>query len=120
MADKTAQPVSECDLLLLANQRPADFLELLRSDRLQPSLLTFAGEIAGNTLPASMSVPALLDLLEHASSLVREGAVYGLAPHCNDPGVQSRLQYASEHDQSPGVRAAIRDGMDTFGEPKGE
>ena len=89
----------------LAEHHPSQLLALLRSPRLSPADLTFAAEIAGR-IPSSAAVrEALLPLLDHPKAVVREGAVYGLGKHLDDP-VRQRLARLAEDDQSAAVRCA--------------
>jgi HEAT repeat protein len=78
---------------------------------LEPALLTHAAEIAGQHLPSATVVPVLLDLLNHPSPLVREGAVYGLVAH-EEGDVSAALRALAEQDPSPGVRTAARDALE--------
>lgn len=45
--------------------------------------------------------------------LVREGAVYGLAPHVTDPGMRDVLEAITVDDPSPGVRDAAREAQES-------
>ena len=69
-------------------------------------LLTFAAEIAGDTLPSDAVKAPLVALLSHPNRVVREGAIYGLARHADDPAVREQLVAMSLDDESPGVRLA--------------
>lgn len=93
----------------LADESPRDLLPLLADGALPPHLLTYAAEIAGCALPGGEVVPPLLRLLDHASPVVREGAIYGLADHATRADVNSRLADLARSDASPGVRAAAAD-----------
>ncbi len=88
----------------LAKEDPARLVRILKSN-LSPGHLTHAAEIAGRELPSDVVVPTLLELLLHASPLVREGAIYGLAVH-RSTAVDAALKSLIERDASPGVRAA--------------
>jgi HEAT repeat protein len=77
-------------------------------DPLEPALLTFAAEIAGRELPTAKVIVPLLELIRHASPVVREGAVYGLSMH-DDERVIAELRRIADADPSPGVRTAARD-----------
>jgi hypothetical protein len=92
----------------LAVDDPDRLLSLLEDAKLEPSMLTFAAEIAGRLLPSGSVTPVLLGLLEHPSPLVREGAIYGLAEHAGD-AIAERIQEIAKSDPSPGVRAAAAD-----------
>jgi hypothetical protein len=81
---------------------PGRLIEMLRSNELAPTLLTYAAEIAGRL---KLAVPALVALLGHPAPIVREGAVYGLADHLDDR-IRAALRTLADQDPSPGVRAA--------------
>lgn len=51
----------------------------------------------------------LIGMAVHESSLVREGAVYGMAGHLANDNVKMWLESMAENDRSEGVRAAARD-----------
>lgn len=99
-----------CELMFehLATHHPDQLVALLRSSRMSPADLTFAAEIAGSILDSAMVRPALLVLLGHANPVVREGAVYGLANHLDEPTRQRLLDLAS-NDASRAVRTAASD-----------
>jgi len=74
--------------------------------------LTFAAEIAGR-IPDDGAVRAVLTpLLEHASALVREGAIYGLRGHFDDAATK-KLRELAQADPSPAIRQSA---SDTLGE----
>lgn len=103
--------LTESDFRILAVQSPIRLLWLIRHGNLRPSQLTFAAEIAGSVGDSAIVVPALLELLNHPSPLVREGAVYGLSKHLTE-AVNARLRTVSELDPSPAVRSAARDAIE--------
>ena len=82
----------------------------------EPTKLTFDAEELSNHPNKWEALGMLIYLLEHDSSLVREGVVYGLAGLGNMPGVKEALQRHTleEIDPSPGVRAACRDALDSL------
>lgn len=90
---------------------PSQWVALLRLGRLSDADLTFAAEIAGGMADSAMVRPVLLDLLDHANPVVREGAIYGLAHHLDEP-TRQRLRKVSSEDPSHGVRTAARDALD--------
>lgn len=51
--------------------------------KIQPCVLTFIAESLGRRSPAPLHWLKLL--ASHPSALVREGAIYGLAPHVGVP-----------------------------------
>jgi|GEM_PF-4382468 len=89
----------------LVEEDPSRLLELLQPGVLDPTLLTFAAEIAGRGLPTSLVVGPLLELLRHDRSIVREGALYGLRGH-RGLEVTTEIRRLAETDSSPGVRRA--------------
>lgn len=89
----------------LLTRNPSRLLAYLRDPDLDPTLLTFAAEIAGR-LPDDRPVAPLLELLAHPKAYVREGAVYGLALHPQAHGVRDALAHIRISDTSAGVRAA--------------
>lgn len=92
---------------VLAARAPASLVALLQSQALAPSALTFAAEVAGD-LADDRVLAALVKLLDHASPVVREGAIYGLAKQPID-AYRKRLGVMALHDPSPGVRDAARE-----------
>jgi hypothetical protein len=102
---------NEAWLESLITANPDALVHLLDGDALEPHLLTFAAEFAGN-LPAAYDarvIHALTEVLRHPSAPVREGAVYGLArllPRQPDllPVLERHTQPGEE--PSPGVRRA--------------
>jgi hypothetical protein len=107
VADDWQRP---CEALFrsLARSAPRRLLSIIGSGQLTPPDLTFAAEALGDVQDSNLVVPVLLQLLDHASSLVREGAVYGLSHHLNDESMK-RLQVLADEDPSPGVRSAAND-----------
>lgn len=90
---------------------PKQMIELISGDALDVADLTFAAEIAGEIEEESSVVPALLKLLDHDSSLVREGAIYGLSNHLTG-AVRRRLRLLALNDASQGVRDAASDALE--------
>lgn len=88
----------------LSESEPEKLLALVRRRTLRPSDLTFAAEALGR-VSSGHAKHALLELLDHAAALVREGAIYGLAHHL-DPAVRQALLEVALNDPSPGVRDA--------------
>lgn len=79
--------------------------------KLQPHDLTFLAEQLGRRSPPPLRWLVLLT--DHASPLVREGAVYGLAPHVAMPGVRILLETMAVDDLSAGVRSAAREAIES-------
>lgn len=103
-----------CEALfkLWAEYSPEELLSAMSSGVLEPHDLTFAAEAAGRIADATRAIPALLALLDHTSPLVREGAIYGLAPHADDPSVAARLLAVSNNDPSAAVRVAAHESIE--------
>lgn len=87
----------------LLYDNPAELVALLSTDELSLMKLSYAAEIAGNNLPYEMVVEPLLKLLDHQSSIVREGAVYGLQCHKGDV-IDDRLRSVADNDKDLIVR----------------
>jgi hypothetical protein len=95
----------------LAAAEPEALLQIVQGQQVSPGFLTHAAE-ALKGVPASQqtaAVVALLDLLQHESSLVREGALYGLARWRDEPQIRDRISRAAGEDESPAVREAAED-----------
>lgn len=99
---------TEHELEDLAKNNPNLFIELIISEKLNPSSLTFATEILG-TINQDKVIPILINLSKYDSNLVREGAVYGLENFIDNKIVFDRLKEMAEEDQSPGVRDSADD-----------
>ena len=92
----------------LADNHPSELIGLIVSNRLGPTDLTFAAEIAGRLSDGAAVRRTLLPLLMHDDAVVREGAIYGLALHA-DETVRAALIRNSACDPSPAVRQAAAD-----------
>jgi hypothetical protein len=75
--------------------------------KLEPHQLTFIAERLGRRSPPPLRWLILLS--RHASPVVREGAVYGLAPHAQDQAARIALEGIAASDPSPEVRSAARE-----------
>lgn len=62
----------------LARYKPNHMIELLRSNTLKATDLSFAAEIAGILIPDEKVLIPLAKLMIHDSALVREGARLGI------------------------------------------
>ena len=102
----TDERFSEAMFERLVTEDPERLAALLSSGELRPALLTFAAEIAGKGLAFDVAGAAMLALLRHERPVVREGAVYGLRPHEEQPEVAAALAKVATDDPGPGVRAA--------------
>ena len=92
-------------------EAPEQLLALLTSDQLRVGVLTHCAEIAGRCIRDDRVVSPLLDLLRHTSSLVREGAIYGLEHHLC-PKVLDALRAVVTEDPSLGVREAASEALE--------
>jgi hypothetical protein len=101
---------TELEFERLAADNPRLLAQWIEDGTLSPAQMTYAAEALGSA-PTSVAAPCLLRLLAHSSSLVREGAVYGLEPHLKYPGVRTRLQELVREDPREGVRAAAAEAL---------
>ena len=104
LADRWSEPC-EAAFELLAENYPPELLRLIASNRLRATDLTFAAEIAGRLSDSAAVRRTLLPLLSHDDAVVREGAIYGLAPHAEET-VRSALARLSASDPSAAIRLA--------------
>lgn len=83
------------------------------SGTLQDVNLSHAAEMLGQACEYNSvrATSILLELLEHPSAIVREGAIYGLSYRLT-PQVRERLEEVRNEDSSPGVREAIKESLD--------
>jgi hypothetical protein len=88
-----------------AISNPEALVATLRSPHVEPSILTYAAEVAGQLLAGDEVVEALVALLDHRAPVVREGAALGLASHARHPRARTRLGEVADHDSSAAVRA---------------
>jgi HEAT repeat protein len=112
VADRWSEPC-EAAFEFLAQNYPHELLKLIASDRLRPTDLTFAAEIAGQLLDSSEARGILRPLLDHGDAVVREGAIYGLARHV-DQAVRTELSRLVTSDLSPAVRQAAADTLENL------
>ena len=102
----------EAEFEHLSAKDPMRLVELIGSGELEPSLLTFAAEIAGSVGPLyrPAALGALIPLLNHNRPHVREGAVYGIGRIAEAAPQAAALleRVASDTAQHEGVRAAAR------------
>ncbi|MDO9016605.1 MAG: HEAT repeat domain-containing protein [Deltaproteobacteria bacterium] len=103
IATMTHQQPSESLFEELVGRDPARLLAYLSDPDLDPTLLTYAAEIAGR-IPDAAVVRALVPLLDHVKAYVREGAVYGLAQHLPDSDARSALGRVASTDPLAVVR----------------
>lgn len=77
-----------------------------------PARLTFELEELGAAEDPA-DVPVFLAALDHASPVVREGAIYGATHHIGDAAIRSKLELLSGSDPSAAVRAVAREALAT-------
>ena len=104
--------LTESDFKRLAVEYPNQLVVIIEQGTLKNSEITHAAESLALSKNSSIVVPCLLNLLNHKSSLVREGAVYGLEGHLNHDGVRERLKEISSTDPQEGVREAATEALD--------
>lgn len=80
-----------------------------RRVKIPPHELTFLAEDLGLRRPVPLRY--LAALATHPDPIVREGAVYGLAPHARAHIAMVALQQLAELDPSPEVRAAAAEAL---------
>lgn len=100
--------ISRNQLKQLLDIDPELLLLLIECGHLQPSVLTYAAEFAGNISNSKRVRKALTPLLDHSSPMVREGALYGLADHL-DSELKKVIAEIVRHDKSPGVKSTAED-----------
>lgn len=103
---------SENEFNRLATEEPRQLVRWIEDGTLLPSQLTYAAEALGECRDSSMAVTCLFKLLTHPSSLVREGAVYGLEGHLDHAGVRGRLEEVVREDPRRGVRTAAAEALE--------
>lgn len=91
----------------ILRQDPKDLIKLL--PELQPYDLTYAAEVLGNgdTWTDEME-SILINLLFHASDVVKEGALYGLYDHKNTR-VNQTVQHLSNITMSKAIKEVTQD-----------
>lgn len=104
--------LTESDFKRLATEYPNQLVAIIEQETLDPTKLTFAAESLAISKDSNIVVPCLLNLLNHKSSLVREGAVYGLEGHLNYPEVRARLKEIALNDLQEGVREAATEALE--------
>lgn len=87
----------------LLEAAPKELAELVGSNKVRVSRLTYAAEILGDAKDSALVKAALLPLLGHASAIVREGAIIGLASHMDDD-VRAALARVAQADGSETIR----------------
>lgn len=95
----------------LMHSNPDEFIRLLNSGEVEPYILTYAAENAGQ-LPLAVCLETLNKLSTHSHILVREGAIYGLACHSEDERVQAILDNMAQNDTHHEIRKLAEDVLD--------
>ena len=110
--------LSQSELISLARDDTEKLVRIIKSGELDVVSLTYAAEYLGSEGKLSASALAtLLGLSFYHSTVVREGAIYGLRNHMKDMTVRLRLQDMANTDPSPGVaEAAMNELADYRGE----
>ncbi len=96
----------------LVRNHEAELCTWVASGALQDTDLTFAAEALGDAKDSDAARVALLPLLDAPSSLIREGAIYGLARHMNET-VAARLAQLAVGDPSPAIRECAREALES-------
>lgn len=102
----------------LAKDDPAQLIAWIRSGEMSPGLLTRAAEALGDAHHAD-TLAVLLDLVQHAAPVVREGALLGIGRRHSlgwrlgvrlvTDVARLRVEYISRNDTSPAVRQTAVD-----------
>lgn len=87
---------------------PNDFII---SGDVEAPLSFIAEELGRSEKPGAVGV-LLAMLWGQPSGLIREGVVYGLSRHADDPRVRDALRRAANEDESEAVRSAAADALD--------
>ncbi len=108
-------PLRPCvdSFLRVGKESVSELIAWMRSSDLDDPHLSLAAEVLGVELGYGDGVVHyLLELLDHKSPYVREGAVLGLAPKLAIQHVRDALGARRDREESPGVRSAIEDVLD--------
>lgn len=106
---KSEPKPSESYFQKLADESPEKLELYIRRNYLEPSMLTFAIEILGDSCDYKIADRTIIPMLWHENPLVREGAVLGLRRFTWNPTVSECLNSIMKADPSPGVRQVIKD-----------
>mgnify|MGYP006928172357 FL=1 len=85
---------------ILIDKTEAELETLFASD---PTQLTYIAEDAGK-VSKDYAILICSVAICHEKDYVREGALYGLSLHIDDPDVRAMVTYVAEHDVSQTVR----------------
>jgi len=105
------EPRTEGNFRHLARTAPERLAALVRSGNLRNSQLTFAAEAVGSMANTALADALLEPLVTHASALVREGVVYGLARLATERAM-NLLRQMAERDPTPCVRRAASESLE--------
>ena len=94
-----------------ANATLPELIRQARSSETSNADLTFIAEKIGEHEMTQDTEVLLCCLAANSSPLVREGAVYGLAPHRGRPGVRFALEHIAATDSSPAVRECAMEAL---------
>jgi hypothetical protein len=95
----------------LAKEDPDRLISLIEGGTLRATEITYAAEALA-VVKGSRAVDCLLKLLGNPSSLIREGAIYGLEGHLDQPNIRERLQEIARSDPKEGVREAASEALE--------
>jgi hypothetical protein len=95
----------------IVDHQPSELARLIRDGALAPGDLSFAAEILGRAFDSHLVRKTIGPLLQHPEAVVREGAIYGLTRHLDDP-MRAELERTSRSDPSAAVRTAAKDALD--------
>lgn len=85
---------------ILTDKTEVELQALFESD---PTQLTFIAEDAGK-VSKDYALLICCVALCHEKDYVREGALYGLAQHVEDPDIRAMIMHVAEHDDSTVIR----------------
>ena len=85
---------------ILTDETEVELETLFASD---PTQLTFIAEDAGN-VSKDYAILICSVAICHEKDYVREGALYGLSPHTDDPDIRAMVAYVADNDTSQTVR----------------
>lgn len=99
--------MSEDEIARLAHTDHAELLRLAEDPGTYPPDLTFIAEALGPLEPKGEVRVALIALLSHEKTIVREGALLGLVHHVDRAWMA--LRHVSLSDSSPACRTLAQD-----------
>lgn len=95
--------ISDHDAQQLAQNDPVELARIIASGALRDTSLTFAAERLGCAGDRALVLRTLLPLLDHEKAYVREGALYGLAPH-SGADIRDCYERLASEDPSRAIR----------------